>query len=292
MTNTTTISALPAATPILGGEFIPVFQSGATRAATAAQLKAFVSSNAAYCSLGHPLNLVLSGVTTATSTSGMTADQIVLATALNGLYYNFTAASTAPLVLTATAGAGAMDTGISPSNAYVAIYAIYNPTTLNLALMGQLCGSTVTTIYSGANMPTGYTASVLVSVVWVGSSAQLGGFVQQDRFISIPASLAISTSTAVTGAPLSISSSVPPNAKTISGYFSLTSLNQCSISFYLPPASAPMGMQMCSMYNATGLTMIASNPFFGVALSTPQQVYYTVSGSGPTATAYISGYTI
>ncbi|AHI67705.1 gp52 domain protein [Burkholderia thailandensis H0587] len=58
-----------------------------------------------------------------------------------------------------------MDTGATPANSYVALYAICNPMTGALALLATNATSAIaSSVYGCANMLSGYTASVLVSV--------------------------------------------------------------------------------------------------------------------------------
>jgi hypothetical protein len=73
----------------------------------------------------------------------------------------------------ATTGAGGMDSGAAPNNGFVAIYAIYNPTTGASALLARnATAAAQPTVYGGANMPAGYTASALISVWPTNASGQ------------------------------------------------------------------------------------------------------------------------
>ncbi len=66
-------------------------------------------------------------VTAASASATFTADQVVVGTALNGLEYLLPSYSqTINLAIT---GAGGTDTGAAPVSRYVALYAIYKPST-------------------------------------------------------------------------------------------------------------------------------------------------------------------
>ncbi|EMQ5256594.1 tail fiber protein, partial [Yersinia enterocolitica] len=80
-------------------------------------------------------------VTAASSTATFIADELIVQTALGGLQYKLSNFSkTINLV---TTGAGGMDTGAVPANGFVALYAIYNPTTQISALLAVNASSVV-----------------------------------------------------------------------------------------------------------------------------------------------------
>ena len=97
----------------------------------------------------------LSGYLSAAATSvTVTADEVIVESALGGLRYCL--ASFNKTLNVTTTGAGGMDTGSAPASGYLAIYAIYNPTTGTSALLGvNATSSAVSNVYSGANMPSG-----------------------------------------------------------------------------------------------------------------------------------------
>ncbi|HHH0003181.1 TPA: hypothetical protein ACPZCA_001527 [Yersinia enterocolitica] len=137
-------------------------------------------------------------VTAASSTATFTADELIVQTALGGLQYKLSSFS--KTINLATTGAGGMDTGTVPANGFVALYAIYNPTTQISALLAVNASSVVAPeVYGGSNMPAGYTASALVSVLPT-SSSQLAPVIQQGRRVSIVGASILSGS----GAPSSL----------------------------------------------------------------------------------------
>ncbi|MGM7825288.1 hypothetical protein ACS791_22620, partial [Yersinia enterocolitica] len=89
-------------------------------------------------------------VTAASSTATFTADELIVQTALGGLQYKLSSFS--KTINLATTGAGGMDTGTVPANGFVALYAIYNPTTQISALLAVNASSVVAPeVYGGSN---------------------------------------------------------------------------------------------------------------------------------------------
>lgn len=148
-------------------------------------------------------------VAAASASATLTADELILSTALGGPSYRL--ASFNKTINLATNGVGGMDTGGAPSGGYVAIYAIYNPTTGASGLLGWNTTSTAApNVYAGSNMPPGYTASALVSAWPVNASGQFVIGLQRDRQVSIRPVLVLNTSTVQAGyTPLSISGAIP-----------------------------------------------------------------------------------
>ncbi|MEB4733991.1 hypothetical protein OXV40_33630, partial [Burkholderia contaminans] len=102
-----------------------------TTATLLANLKAAVQAQSAAV-VGQARNVVMS-VAAASSTATLTADEIVVGTALGGQKYLLKQFSNT--INLATNGAGGMDTSTTPVSGYVALYAIYNPTTAASALL-------------------------------------------------------------------------------------------------------------------------------------------------------------
>ncbi len=241
-------------------------------------------------------NLTMNVIASSASAT-LTADEITVETALGGFSYRLPSFNAT--VNLSTVGVGGMDTGAAPVSGYVALYAIYNPSTLASALLATNATAAIApNVYGGANMPAGYTASALVSV-WPTNSG--GNFVvgfQTDRSISIPNVTALSSSTNQTAfTALSISTIVPKNAKTISG--TLQSGTNFSGNFTASVTIA--GNNLGVGYTLGGLGNMTSSsggysyqPFANVPLITPQTIYYqtNIANGTPSYGVYISGYTI
>lgn len=97
--------------------------------------------------VGAVRNLAMNiGVASAQAT--MTADEIIVQTALGGLRYCVPVFNAT--INLAVTGAGGMDTGSAPASGYVGLYAIFNP--LAALFMGSIAGNTLTvsSVGSGA----------------------------------------------------------------------------------------------------------------------------------------------
>lgn len=152
-------------------------------------------------------------VTLATAT--FTADELIVQTALGGLQYKLSSFS--KRVNLATVGAGGMDTGTVPVTGFVALYAIYNPTTKISALLAVNTTSVFAPEICGGVIPLGYTASALVGVLPIRSSkfrpSYLAG--RTVSFELTPVYISSSVSSPVTR--LDISAAVPKNATLAKG---------------------------------------------------------------------------
>ncbi|MEI7376142.1 phage tail protein [Dickeya chrysanthemi] len=135
-------------------------------------------------------------------------------------------------------GIGGMDTGTVPDEGFVGIYAIYNPVTMLSGLLAVNATSVkLPEIYSGTNMPDGYTASALLTVVPV----KAGKFTElsvRDRYVYISPKRIYSALKSTKDFNVSISSVAPLNTKILSGYTRQSST-----------ASGLLSMTVCSDKN-------------------------------------------
>ncbi|KEL44147.1 Uncharacterised protein [Escherichia coli] len=198
-------------------------------------------------------------------------------------------------------GAGGMDTGTVPETGFVALYAIYNPTTY----MSSLLAVNATTaglpeIYGGSALPHGYTASALVSV-WGISKSKFKTGMQHGRVINTDRQIAITTTAKINNlTELSIASIVPKNARKVSGYGSIyaTSGDEKSGGLIIDVASTSSGVGRVSIGGYVGNYGIGVyGQFTELLLSTPQSIFYDVNPDGTSitefsASLFISGYTI
>lgn len=238
--------------------------------------------------VGDSRNIVMSVPTPATSAT-LTADQVVVAESLTGKQYRVNNVS--KTINLGTTGAGGMDTGAAPNPGFVAIYLIYNPATDASALLATNATSSVaSTVYAGANMPSGYTASALVSV-WRTFSGTLAPGLQQDRKVIGDALIIVTSSVNVsTLTPVVASGAVPPNAKSISGYGTVNSVEAAANNFFrLASSSLGLGSKLFGTNNS-GIQISFEN----LLMATPQTIYYGVTFGGTPNSASITctGYTI
>lgn len=229
-------------------------------------------------------------VSAASASATLTADEIILATALGGAPVRV--GSFNQSINLATTGAGGMDTGSAPTSGFVAIYAIYNPSTKTSALLATNATSAAQgSVYGGANMPAGYAASGLVSVWPTDGTGKLKAGMQVDRQISFPFVLVLNTTTpASSWTPLSLSSCVPLNAKAIGGSLSVANSTTASQQSTLYVASDSGGSgQMYVNYaltSASGGGLVS--PFSGLSLGTAQTLYYQSAVTAGTGTFQIN----
>ena len=229
-------------------------------------------------------------IPTASTTATFTADELVLGTALNGRKYQISNLS--KTINLTTTGAGGMDVGSAPVSGYVAIYAIYNPTTGTSALLATNATSAVAPeVYSGSNMPAGYTASSLVSVLPTNSSSQFKPIEQLERSVSfVPVTAVSSTITSLTTTQVSVSSIIPKNSRSVNGWAQIanSSASFCPLFVSLSETLATVGSQIIGGY-AT-----AQGVFRNLKITVSQSIFYGISqGSNYSSatTVAITGYT-
>lgn len=231
-------------------------------------------------------------IAAASATATLTADEIVVGTALGGQTYRL--AGFNKVINLANTGAGGRDTGAVPVNGYVALYAIYNPTTDTSALLAVNATSTIApAVYGGANMPAGYTASALLTVVPTNASSQFKVCSVRGRSVSITLATVLTSTSNVAASNISISAAVPPNAVRILGELGMSSSSASNLSVSIfSDAANNVGQQ-----NVSGAVAAAGNlfgNFSGVLILTPQTVGVSAStsGAGPTFNVYVGGYDI
>ncbi len=242
--------------------------------------------------VGQAVNQKMS-VAIASTSATFTADQVIVGESLSGKQYRVSSVS--ETINLTTTGAGGMDTGAAPASGWVAIYLIYNPTTNTSALLGVNTTTVVaSTVYGGANMPEGYTASALVSVWRTTSGSLLLNGYQRGRKFCIPRVDVLNTSSNPGGyAPIGLSAAVPQNAISCSGYAFCNSGAGAGAAT-LVMASDSNGVGFFQAYAGT-TGAIGTDIYFEMQLPVVQNIYYQFSWTTPavsTATIGINGYTI
>ncbi|WP_310727008.1 hypothetical protein, partial [Burkholderia multivorans] len=240
-----------------------------------ANLKTAVQAQSAAV-VGQARNLSMS-VTAASSTASLNADEIVVGTALGGQKYLLKQFSKT-INLGAT-GAGGMDTGSAPASGFVALYAIYNPTTGASALIAKNATTAAApNVYGGANMPSGYTASALVSVWPTNASSQFAIGYQLDRRITITSTIAVSTTTQIASFTLvNAATIIPNNAKTVSGNLSIVTTNGLNAQVNIAANASGLGAQQLAAAASSGGTNSANCPFLNMPIITAQSFYWNAS---------------
>lgn len=176
---------------------------------------------------------------------------------------------------------------------YVAIYAIYNPVTAASALLAvNATSSAAPNIYGGANMPSGYTASALISVLPTNGSSQIKVFSQTDRSIGIiPAQIFSGGSGGLVGSPISLSAAVPLNAVSVTGGMTTSSTAGSNIGLTLSSTTSSIGSQNISGTVTAGGAL---NGSYTMDISVPQTLYVSTSNTAgtPAYTASVARYSI
>ncbi|HHH1326052.1 TPA: hypothetical protein ACPZHP_001405 [Yersinia enterocolitica] len=238
--------------------------------------------------VGTSRNVKMSIVTTS-ATATLTADELIVQTALGGLQYKLSSFN--KTINLATTGAGGMDSGTVPTTGYVALYVIFNPTTSTSALLAVNATSVLAPEVCGGVMPSGYTASALVSVWRIVASKFIVGE-QTGRSISTQTSTAFSITVSTPATTIaSISSIVPLNANKISGYINVviaTTGGGNYAEFNLYSSGSSVGRQSAKYGAATVGDM---NCNYEVSIANQSVYYSSLSASGSlSATAYITRY--
>lgn len=220
----------------------------------------------------------------AQATASMTADEIIVQTVLGGLQYKLTSFS--KVINLGIIGIGGMNAGNVPAIGYVAIYAIFNPTTKISGLLAVDCTSIVAPEICGVAMPTGFTASALVSVQRVSGSLFAGGY-QQDRTIVCAPIIIASGSNNVADLPVNLSACCPKN--TISVLIEPTSNygTSTNTSIIISPITGA-GYGRLRAQNGSAIAICTG----WVAVMNKSNIVYLSSGGGGTGvySAYASGY--
>lgn len=234
--------------------------------------------------VGSARNLTMS-VAAASASATLSADEIVVGTALGG--QKFVLGSFSKTINLATTGVGGMDTGSAPTSGFVALYAVFDPTSGASALLATNATSAVApNVYGGANMPSGYAASALVSVWPTNSSGQFVAALQRDRHIAIPVTNALTTTTQQSSlASLSLSSTVPKNAISVDGIYTIAISGAGASQLAMAVSGAPisLGQQtfVANMTWAAGQGYAGS--FRALAIQTAQTMYYVATLSAGVA---------
>lgn len=232
-------------------------------------------------------------VTTASATGAFTADQLTLSSSLGGISYARTSFNkTINLGIT---GVGGMDAGLAPANGFVAIYAIYNPTTgVDGLLATNATAAIQPEIYAGTSMPSGFTASALVMVWPVNSSRLLFSGVVLGReytFASRVVRSANATQSSLTSLSVATAFStgepvVPRNAKYCSGYAQMESTDvTAKVGGTIASTTSAIGQQSFLGYGSTSCT-------FRVPLFNSQAIAYNAAAATgtPNNTIVIAAY--
>jgi hypothetical protein len=229
-------------------------------------------------------------IATAGTSASWQASELILETSA-GLNYCLRGGISGTINL-ATTGAGGMDTGSAPASGFVGIYGIWNPTTQTFNLLAQnATGVLLPEVYSGAHMPSGYTASALVAVLLTNASSQFLIQNLRDRTVGYASRAEVAATAATSGiTALSVGGDIPQNARYVSGTFSLTQTSNGNVIAAVYQDANGLGAQTANSGSGAGSAVAsASGNFNRLLLTSTQTLYYQVQVSaGGTITAGIN----
>lgn len=222
----------------------------------------------------------------ASGSATLTADQIYVGTSLSGQSYRL--ANFNKTINLATVGAGGMDVGTAPINSFVSLYAIYNPSTNTSALLACAQSTSSGSIYSGANLPVGYTASALISSWATSASGIFKTGYQRDRTVYFQV-VRVATTTVATGSlvGVSLTSAVPLSAISFGGNIGVVNGSTAAMGIIVAGDTLGTGAQNV---NCTSAQVTA--PFICPIIVPQAACWSTTSGGGtPTFSMDVSSYT-
>lgn len=265
----------------------PVNQGHVDVGSLVAQAKAMMLASATVGESRGARMDVLSSSTTAT----FQADELVVKSALGGA--GWSVPNVAVQVNLATVGVGGMNAGTAPVNGFVALYVLYNPQAGTTAALAVNAGADVLSEVYAGNWPSGFTASALVAVVPTDGGGKMLPVVVRGRSVAPPPTQPYLGAAVVSMAPISLARSVPPNAISIEGLFSVRSsqAGAISIELYSTPNSNGIKRNTATL-PANGASSIM---FEGLPLVTRQLMYMTTvnqTQGTPEYSVYITGYRI
>ena len=256
--------------------------------ATQPQQPAQLAQVQAMAGLGGAMRNVRASANAGATTVTYTGDEFTVEVAAGGTAYKATNFS---LTLNlATTGAGGMDTGSATASGYVGVYMIYNPTANTFMLLGAMeAGVRLPTVYGGAHMPSGYTASALIGVLAVSSTAgQLTAFSQADRHVWGAGGTSVLN--AGTGSNVGFQwVATPVSAVAVDGNINITNTSGSSDTCSLAPTpTGGPGVVNVNRNATTGGGVAAPFGRLPINPSYPRSSYYTITATGGSITVSIA----
>lgn len=192
-----------------------------------------------------------------------------------------------------TVGPNGMDVGQAPVSGFVAVYAIYNPTTKATRLLAVDTTATwADNVYAGSNMPAGYTYSALISVWPTDVNRLLVAGRQDDRIVWVAQTELIAYTTAPTSPASVVSAQIPYNARTIKGFLAMyyvASVGQTTANISMD-VSGSIGRQIVSGYMTSGQASVMAD--FEIGLAYQRQFWTWANSAAVKLSVFMSGYTI
>lgn len=234
-------------------------------------------------------------LTAAGTTITFTADQIIVGESLAGSAKRLDTYSQA--LNTATTGAGGMDTGAIPTSGFLAVYAIAKADGTK-SILGVNATTSSGTIYSGANMPSGYTYSALIAIIPTNATPAMVAGLVLDRKINLQLPKAVFTATTVntTLASQSISGAVPSAARTVDLIWIDSGSGATTVSVAADATGTGLqnfhtGVDASSRASVGGMVSgYIAYTFKDVPIITAQTIYIASLNGGSASNLYVTGF--
>lgn len=228
--------------------------------------------------------------TAAAATLTITADEIVVQSALGSSRYCIPGFNRTLDV--SKGGAGGMDVGAAPASGWVAYYALANPLTGANHVVGMNATAAVAPeVYTGPNMPAGYTHSALIGIWPTTSGGLLAAARQVDREMYFFQSIYSGPGTNSVFTALSIAGAVPKNAVRWKGNTAMAASQAGGISTAV--CATPLGQGTpgyVAQQSYAGASVTVGGTYPDCLISTPQTTYFATSNSVGTGTFTINSY--
>lgn len=211
------------------------------------------------------------------TTVTVTYDEAVVKTALGGATYLGKSGSFT--LNTAGTGANGLDTGTLGASTFYSLYVIYNPATQTFATLACTAAASTATIYAGANLPSGYTASALVGAFLTDGSSHIRAYTQLDREVFYTGGLSVFAGTAgvTVLTSQSLSAVVPGIAKTVSGI--LSGVSGATGNPIVAADSSATASQQNTGTGGSVTNVVPALSFRQVPLLTSQTIYWNVGSA-------------
>ena len=279
------------------GSWVLVSSNGSMQVGTATGAKHAVplaQAKLSYSSIIGQRSGLRGAVSTPSASMSISADEAIVGTAIGGNTYKL---SNVNVTLNlASVGIGGMDTGGAPGDGYVAVYLIYNPVSGSVVLLAQnATANAAPTVYAGANMPAGFTASALLTVLPTNGSGLIKICRILERRVTLLLSTGYSSSAVASYVPFSLASVIPRNAVSIFGELAIGSTATSDMTLVLVSDGTLVGQQTLTGTVSAGKQLVSNFAEVPInANGTPQTATVASSNTGgtPTYNIYIGGYDI
>lgn len=225
-------------------------------------------------------NLYVAYASVATLT--VSADAVVLFDTTYGMPRRFTSLAASPNI--ASSGANGLDTGAEASSTWYYLWGI-----------GKDDGTVATLLSVSATaptMPSGYTHKALLGMVRNNASSNFNPFVQRGEHVTSEVQEALIDGTATAVTSVSLSTIVPPNAKTVMGILRPSSSSGTAAATITVSADSGGVYRGGQAVRPAGLS--ASSDYvqgtFDQVLQTAQVLYYFVLGANAKGSVYVNGW--